>query len=313
MNMCRNFVGLVSIVLVIGGCSSKYTPLWTVNECGRVIVAANSYENGAKLVALTPESVCLIDAKDGGVIKRWAHKLSSVRDIACGGKKCWIGGGEHENGMLASFEVDPANMRITALGVKTAQVNSVAVSSNRMVATAQSDESLSSYNWSGTLLAKVFVKEGLENYVVTFSGNEIFAGNDQSDLIVWDGNSKTIQRRVNLGWGAIMALAVKRGKVLVGGWEHLSVLDANDLSDKKDFIFDKVSVLSCDQQEDEPIFWCGLSDGAIARIFLDSAHIDVLKIHKDAITFVKVKGALLFTAGKDGVVNAWKVSDFDRN
>jgi len=308
------FLTVVSITLMLSGCFDKrvpdeYVPLWTNNNCAKEIVAVDRYDHNTKLVVLTPKAVCIVDTQTGMLVRRLPHQLQDVRDIACSTDKCWIGGGSHLTGTLAILDINAANMKLTAINIEEAQINSIAVSSNRQVVTTHSDESLVLYDWEGTMLAKVFVRDGGENYAVIFLDEQIIAGNDAGELIAWDGKSETVQRRMDLGKGTIFSLMVKRRKLFTNGWEYLAVINVSNWLERNDFNFKKVAVMTCDMQDNANISWCGLSNGSVARVNLDNGNMDLFRLYKDTVRFVQVNGSILYTASEDGFLNAWKVLD----
>lgn len=312
------FLTVASITLLLGGCfdehvSNEYVPLWTNNNCAKEIVAVDGYDHETKLVVLTPKAVCFVDAQTGMLVKRLSHQLQFVRDIACGTDKCWIGGGSHLTGTFATLDINAANRQLTEINIEIAEINSIAVSSNKKVVTAHGDESLVLYDWEGTMLAKVFIREGYENYAVIFFDGQIIAGNDAGELIAWDGKSKTVQRRMNLDKGGIFSLTVKRGKLFVLGGDYLSVINASNWLERKDFNLEKipkkVAVETCDMQDNANISWCGLSNGSVARINLDNSNTNLFKLYRDTVRFIQVNGSILYTASEDGFLNAWKILD----
>ena len=295
--------------LILTRCTDRPLTFWTF-EAAYPIVAATMLGDIKRLAVMTKESVSILDAETGKEVSRIRGFESDVHEITCTSAICWIGGGEHLVGRLYTVDIMRREIKRIETSEGIAAINAIALSAdNKILITGHDDETMISWD-TDTMQPKkrIVAQSGGEILAMHFVGNTLAAGNSAGELMLWDGQSESFIKRVNLANGTIISIAPIGDSLSVSGWEYMDILDPKHPTEGRLIKIDNATVVPCDVDEGNKTLWCRLTGGSLKRGNIKELNRSTLRLHNDDIRFVKVFGDLVITASKDKTVKAWKQS-----
>jgi WD40 repeat protein len=308
---------ILLLLLLLGGCAEKMALPETV-KVGSVIDSVSSVDDTGIFAIVSAGKIELLSTRKGlQLYKKINIGDISVNNIFCSIESCWVGGGTHQEGILAKIDISEESIkRIKQHDRQYSEIYFITSSVKQgIIITGHSNGEIIAWDEKQNKELLKFGDYASEVFALAVSrdGGRLYSGKGVNGIDLWDiGTGKLIKSNKETE-GSIFTIKTNKNtkSIICGGSQGiLYFIDDNKLSIIKKIIITDGAIFSCDVRGRDGEIVCGLSDGYISVANFNKLSSNVYKVHNDNVIYVKFidEGDRILSVSKDGTAKIWNVT-----